>query len=137
MAIESRSAIKALRTFVNKEVPSKVVATTKQIAEHSLKAAIAMSPYNTGQFMASWRITIGTSPTSEFAAKGKRSEGAAAAEAMSASAVSISAIKFGQQFTLSNAAPHAQYVEYGSPTTQARYITRRVAMSVGGKYGKI
>lgn len=130
------SGVKVLKNFVNRELPSKIEATAREIATFALERAVDISPFASGQFAASWRISVGE-PTNEYAMKGQRTPGGARSEALAASTPALKQIKLGTQFSISNAAPHAEYVEYGAPTIVAHYITRRVASAVGGKFGKI
>ena len=136
MGFERKQGMAVLRSFINQRVPSRVQATSREIARFALQKALELSPYDSGRFGASWRITLGDS-SGQPAAPGKRSASAARTEAISASSGVISSIKFGQSWSLSNSVPYAEYVEYGSPTTTPRYITRRVAQSIGGKFGRI
>lgn len=137
MPIEGLGAARAVaRRFVVNDVPKHIEETARDVAEFMLEKAIDLSPIQSGRFAASWRITYGTTAPSA-APKGQRSASAAKSEARAASMLAVKSIKFGKSFVLENATPYAPFVEYGSPTTEARYILRRVAMSVGGKFGKI
>lgn len=129
-------AIKVMRSFVNNTIPNKVKATAQQIATFGLEKALQLSPYVSGRFMSSWRVSVGE-VSREYEFDKQASEESAAANARSQSAAAISQISMGVTFYISNASPHAEYVEYGSPTTVPRYITRRVAQAIGGKYGRI
>lgn len=125
-----------LRDFANKQAPSRVKATTKEIALFALEKAIDLSPFDTGQFMASWRISL-SGPDPEFSESGKRSLSSARAEPFVTALPTIASLQLGTVFTISNAVPHAEFVEFGSPTSQPHYIVRRVTMAVGGKFGRI
>lgn len=101
----------------------------REAAVHAISHAIRLSPYASGQFIASWRLNIGSKdPT--HAPPGQRSRDSAAGEAIASSINAISNFKLGQTIVLSNSVRHAQFVEYGSPTTEPRYITKRVKASV-------
>lgn len=136
MPIDSLAGMRTLRSFVNKEVPSRVVATSREIAKFALEKAIQLSPIETGRFMASWRVTLSPALTTP-ASPGSRSASSAAAEALSQSDSALRSLKFGQPFFIVNDVPYSPYVEYGTPKVEPHYITRRVAMSIGGKFGRI
>lgn len=135
MGIDTKG-VKLLREFVNTGLPTKIQAKTNEIAWYALNKAIDISPVASGQFAASWRISLDPN-AGGYAPEGQRSHTGARVEANAVSMPVIARLKFGQKFYLTNTVPHAQYVEYGSPTTEARYITRRVAQAVGGKFGRI
>ena len=103
---------------------------------YALEKAVEYSPIISGRFAASWRITNHNTPSSA-AGKGQWDRAGALAEAEAASLPVISKISFGSKFSIENSVKYAQFVEYGSPHTEAHYITRRVAQSIGGKFGKI
>lgn len=130
-----RSGVKVLRAFVNNTLPTRIQAKTNEIAWYALNKAVEISPFDTGWFAASWRVSL--DPTAVAAPRGERTLTTAKVEANAASLPVIASLKFGQRFYITNGAPHAEYVELGSPTTSASYVTRRVAMAVGGKFGRI
>lgn len=129
-------AKKVSRDFVTKVVPSKIKATAEGVAMYALEKAVELSPIMSGRFAASWRITTPNSGAGP-AGRGHWDRAGAMAEAEGASLPAISRIMYGSKFTLENATPYAQFIEYGSPHTEAHYITRRVAQAIGGKFGKI
>lgn len=130
-------ALGILREFVNNQVPSRITAEARDIAEFAVEKATELSPFDTGRFMASWRVSL-TQDVGEPAAPGRRSdEYEAATEAVNASRAAVAQISFGKPFYLGNNVPYGVYVEYGGPTAPAHYITQRVAQSIGAVYGKI
>lgn len=134
MSMDCSDALMVLRAFINKDVPTKVQATTAEIAAFAFQKAIDLTPFVTGRMMSSWRVTQGAS-SNDYSSEKWGSAGDAAAAAISSSPTT--SFTLGEPIYISNAAPHATYIEFGSPTTEAHYITRRVAQSVGGKFGRI
>jgi hypothetical protein len=126
-----------LKSFSTKEVPEFAEKRIKEAAVHALRMAIQLSPYQTGMFVASWRLSTGTKDSS-YASPGQRSDKeSAAGESVLSSISAIEGFKLGHTIVLSNSVPHAGFVEYGSPTTPARYITKRVKASVRMRFGGI
>jgi len=134
VGLKGKSNAKAVMLdFVNNKVPKKAAQNTRNLAWNALRKAIELSPFYSGQFIASWRLAVGSQDTG-YAEKGQRpGRGAAAAEARSQVGVGF---KLGERIILSNSVPHAKYVEYGSKTTQARYIIPRVKAYLKATYGK-
>lgn len=141
MGFDNRdNALGVLRSFIVNEVPSKIEATARDIAEYAIEKATELSPFDTGQFMASWRVGLSedaaTNPDNFV--KGRRSsEYEAATESVDGSRAAIASVRFGQTFYVGNAAPYAVFVEYGSAQVPAHMITQRVAQSIGAVYGRI
>lgn len=137
MSIKNKDlAMGEVRAWVNNTIPSKIAATTKEIANYALDKAIEFSPFITGRLVAGWRVSL-TEATGEPPSKGARTLDAAASEAHSASDPVIATLQFGQKFFLGNLVPYYEYIEFGSPTTEAYTIGPRVAQSIGGTFGRI
>lgn len=126
-----------LKEFSTKDVPEFAERRVKEAALFALRTSIQLSPYQTGMFVASWRLSEGTKDSS-YARPGQRSDKeSAASESVIASISAIENFKIGHTIILSNSSPHAGFVEYGSPTTQARYITKRVKAAVRMRFGGV
>lgn len=137
MAIKNLdSQLRALRSWTQTIIPSRIEATTREIASYALEKAMVYSPYDTGRFLASWRVSL-SSELGQGSEPGRRSEGNATSESRAMSEAVIRTLKFGQTWYLGNAAPYATYVEYGGEYHPGYQITARVAQSVGGKFGRI
>lgn len=126
-----------LKEFGTKEVPAFAERRVKEAAVYALSMAIRLSPFQSGMFVASWRLGIGGKDSS-YANVGQRvSKESAASESLVGSLSAINGFKIGHTIVLSNSVPHAGFVEYGSPTTQPRYITKRVKASVRMRFGGV
>lgn len=132
-----KQGVAVLRQFINNTAPSKIEATTRDIAHYAVEKATEFSPFQTGRFMASWRIGKTPSVGGPAGAGRRGDEFTAATEAVMASTPVIKSIKMGQNFYLGNNVPYAEYVEYGSLTTPAYNITIRVSQSIGAVFGRI
>lgn len=131
------SEMRVLRKIMNNTVPSKIAAHTREIARYAVEKATEFSPFLSGRFMASWRISRSEN-VGDAAPVGKRSsEYEAATESVDASMQVIAHLKMGQTFYLGNNVPYADLVEFGGSNNFPHYITRRVTQSIGGTYGRI
>lgn len=131
------SSRQVLKNFATKDVPEFAERRVKEAAIYALRMAIQLSPFDTGMFVASWRLSNQTKDNS-YAERGQRSDKeSAASESVVASITAIEGFKIGHTIVLSNSVPHAGFIEYGSPTTPARYITKRVKASVRMRFGGI
>lgn len=126
-----------LKSFATDTVPKYAERRIRSAAVFALRTAMFLSPYRTGQFVASWRVSNGEKDNS-YAYEGQRSDkSSASSEALMDSLSAIESFKIGDTLVLSNSVPHAGFVEYGSPTTPARYITKRVKLAVRMLYGGV
>lgn len=119
--------------FPSKTVKEAAEVRVRAIAIHGLQTAYRLSPYRTGAFIASWRLGVNVAdPT--YAEPGQRGREIAVAESLTQAIGVLNSFKLGQNIILSNSVPYAGFVEYGSPTTQPRYIGKRIKASITMKF---
>lgn len=123
-----------LTKFATHTVTKHAEGRVKEAAEYALSMAVRLSPFASGTFIASWRIGLHVKDGSEARPGQRGSRETALYEAYAASSAAIASYKLGDALVLSNSVKYAGFIEYGSPTTEPHYITKRVKASVRLRY---
>lgn len=85
---------------------------------------VADTPVDTGFLRSSWQPSIGSPAAGQGTVTGSAGSGAqaAAAKALTAIGVTITDMKLGDKFHLSNNADYALHVEFGTTKMQGRFM---------------
>lgn len=130
---EAEHALEVLKEFLVEEAPDKVEETVQEMAGYILEKALEWSPFGTGWFMSSWKLS--REPPTGASPKIKFEEEEEAKKFAKSRSVDTKLVRLGIPFYLSNNAPHATFVEYGSPTTVPRNIVQRIMDAVKVRIG--